>query len=395
MTAVAQEAALLGAALLSVAGATVVAARARTGARRDGSLRAREPEADLAGAARRLAHAARESAGAVRHVVADAVRAVAPCADGVLVYEERDGALACAAAFGERFAYYPGAVVPFDDDASLAARALATTHRVTLADDGVRAPHPSDASALAVPLVLDAGRACVLVVCSRHELGAAAVDRIVALAEQASPAYAIALDREHDRRCAEYDGLTGLLTPGAFRRRLAELVERARFVPSAPLALAFADTDHFKHWNDRYGHAAGDALLRELAQVLRASCSPRDVVARNGGDEFCVVFLETGKAAAIERAEALRRRIAAIDLSALRPPGACARVDISASIGVAAFPADASTASELLERADAAMYHSKHTGRDGVSFLGATGEPERLDSGPGAGFVRSKSEGRA
>lgn len=372
MTGVADPA-LLAAALVSAGGVIIATARRRPHAERDALVRARAREAQFAEATRALALAARESVSAVRQVIADAVRATAPEADGVLLYEERDGALTCVTAFGERFAYYAGTAVPFDDGSALAARALAAAHRVTLADECVFPLHPHDASAIAVPLVLDAGRACVLAVAAPAALPAGAVERIVALAEQAAPAYAIALDREHDRRCAEYDGLTGLLTPGAFRRRLVELIERARFVPPARLALVFADTDRFKDWNDRYGHAAGDALLREVARVLRDASSARDLVARNGGDEFCLVFAEADKADAIERADALRRRIAAIDFTALRPGSARDGLRISASIGIAAFPTDASAASDLLERADAAMYHSKETGRNGVSYLDADG----------------------
>jgi diguanylate cyclase (GGDEF)-like protein len=372
MTGVA-DAAVLAASLVSIGGVIIATGRPRPHAEQEALLRARAREAQFAGAARAMAHAARESVAAVRQAVADAVRAAVPEADGVLLYEERDGALACVAAFGERFAYYAGTAVPFDDGGALAARALSAAHRVTLADDGVLPLHPRDKSALAVPLVLDAGRTCVLAVAAPAELRADAVERIVALAEQAAPAYAIALDREHDRRCAEYDGLTGLLMPGAFRRRLVELIERARFMPSARLALVFADTDRFKDWNDRYGHAAGDALLREVARVLRGSSSPSDLVARNGGDEFCLVLADTDKANAIERAAELCRCIAAIDFTALHPASARAGLRISASIGIAALPADASTASDLLERADAAMYHTKETGRDGVSYLDGNG----------------------
>src|SRR5438270_602586 len=98
----------------------------------------------------------------------------------------------------------------------------------------------------AVPRALDAGRACALVVAAQQPLDADAVERLVTLADQAAPAYSIALDREHDRRSAEFDGLTGLLTPRAFRRNLTALVDRARFVSSARLALLFVDTDRFK-----------------------------------------------------------------------------------------------------------------------------------------------------
>ncbi len=381
-----RELAPIAAAWACAAAAAIIAARTRARARADrAALRAaREREFAFVEIARRLAGAARESVDAVRDEIARGARIIAPAVDGVLLYDERDGALRCSAAFGVRFAYFAGTHVALDDPAATAARAVAAGHRVTLDDPGVRPPHPGDVAAVGVPLALDAGRTCVLVATAQSPLATESVDRLAALADQAAPAYLIALDREHDRRRAEYDGLTGLLTPRAFRQRLTALVERARFTPTTQLVLLFVDTDRFKHWNDAFGHAAGDALLRELAQLLRGAVRyERDLVARNGGDEFCIVFTETDKATAIERAELLRDRIAALDCRRLRPAGSSLEVRITASIGVAAFPADATGASELLERADAAMYHAKQNGRDGVAYV-------ELDGG----FARLEPEGR-
>jgi len=340
-------------------------------------------EAVLVDAARRLACAARASVDAVRDEIVRAARAVAPDIDGVLVYEEDEGALRCVVASGSRFAYFDGTRVALDDPCSLPSRALAAGHRITLADAEATKLHPGDFAAVAIPFAREAGRACVLAVASQRAIETETIDRLVMLADQAAPAYLIALDRELDRRRAEYDGLTGLLTPRALRQRLAVLVDRARLQPAARLALLFVDTDHFKCWNDRYGHAAGDALLREIAHVLRSAAHRADdLVARNGGDEFCVVFTETDKSTAIERADTLRRRIAALDVARLRPADAEGSVQITASIGVAAFAADASTASDLLERADAAMYHTKETGRDGVSYAAPDRSLARLSMCP-------------
>lgn len=376
--------AIVGGSLAAGVAATLVALRAAARARADRlALRlSRAREGMLADAARRLASAARDSVEAVRDEIARAVRVAAPAIDAVLLYDEHEGELACVYASGERVEYFAGSRIALDDADALPARARAQGHRVTLDEPGMRPLHPADVSALAVPLVVGGGRAGVLAVCARVALDAEAIERLVALAEQASPAYAIALDREGDRRRAEYDGLTGLLTPRAFRTRLATLIERARVTPAARHALLFVDTDRFKQWNDAFGHASGDALLREVARILRsAAVHDGDVVARNGGDEFCVVFADTDKSTAIERAETLRRRIAEADFSGLRTQTS-ADVRISASIGVAAYPLDAATASALLERADAAMYHSKHTGRDGVSYVAVDGAFTRLSSVP-------------
>jgi diguanylate cyclase (GGDEF)-like protein len=147
----------------------------------------------------------------------------------------------------------------------------------------------------------------------------------------------------------------------------------------------------FKRWNDNYGHASGDALLRALAALLRAAgTEPGDIVARNGGDEFCLVFAETEKSRAIERAERLRASIAEADFSGLHAPTAGREeVRINASIGVACFPVDAQSPETLLEKADEAMYHSKKTGRNGVSFFGVDAALVRGD-----GIVEERSADR-
>ncbi|HTD33917.1 MAG TPA: GGDEF domain-containing protein [Candidatus Elarobacter sp.] len=387
MIAVPFAAALVAAALCAAAAlSTTMALAALRGARGDrhAALEARRRHAQFADAAQRLAHAAAISVDAVREALVDATHTTSPAVDGVLFYEEHDASLLCTAAFGPRFAYYAGTTVAHDDPTALPARAIATGRRAGL-EDGLRPAHPADVTALAIPLALGSEHRGAVVFAARDPLGTDDLARLAELAGLASPACRVALERERDRHRAEYDGLTGLLTPRAFRQRLAALVDRARRDRTMRLALVFVDTDHFKHWNDTFGHAAGDALLRELAVVLRGAAAPeRDLVARNGGDEFCLVFAESDKATAIERAEALRTRIASLDVVPLQPAERDPRIRITASVGVAAFPADAETTSLLLERADAAMYHSKETGRDAVSYAGLDGAFVRLDRTPDA-----------
>lgn len=327
-------------------------------------------------AARRLSDAARISIEAVRAEMDRAVRTIAPGIDVVLFFEELDAQLVCVAAHGERVEFFGGTRLALDADASLIVQALRCGHRVTTLDaPRARTLHPGDVFAVAIPLVLDAGRRCALYVGGDDAALNAIADRIVQLVDQATPAYRIALERADDRARAEYDGLTGLLTARAFRTRLAGMIERARFAPLGRVGVLFVDTDRFKSWNDTYGHASGDALLRELAVLLRAAATePGDIVARNGGDEFCVVFTDTEKSIAVERAERLRMSIADTDFSRLHAQGPVGEeVKISASIGVACFPVDAQSPSALLEKADEAMYHSKKTGRDGVSFFSIDG----------------------
>jgi diguanylate cyclase (GGDEF)-like protein len=339
----------------------------------------RERDAMLIEGIRRLGLAARRSSDDVRAEIDTAVRRLLPAADTVLIFDDEETELACSFASGERAGYFAGARVSRTDLALLPARALREGHRVVLGA-GLSSFHPADAFALAVPLPRDDGRASALYVAGPVAVDDAALETIVALAEHAAFAYALAGEREADRRRAEYDPLTGLLTPRAFRERLTALLERARTAPLARIALLFVDTDGFKAWNDTYGHASGDALLRAIARTLRAAAHDGDLVARNGGDEFCVVFVDCEKSAAIARAQALRAAVAGIAFAPLRPPGAPDGVRVTASIGVAAYPADAASANDLLERADAAMYHTKRNGRDGVAYVANDGSHVRADA---------------
>jgi diguanylate cyclase (GGDEF)-like protein len=323
------------------------------------------------------------------------VHALAPGIDVVLFFEEHDAQLVCVAAHGARVEFFGGMQLALDDDASLIVAALRCGHRVSLLDMPVaRRLHPGDRFCAAIPLLLDAGRRCVVYLGSSQIVAMAVADRVVLLVDHAALAYRLALERAADRAQAEYDGLTGLLTARAFRARLAAILERARFAPLGRVSLLFVDTDRFKSWNDTYGHASGDALLRELAQLLRsAATDPGDIVARNGGDEFCVVFADAEKSRAVERADRLRKSIVDANFSGLHPNNSGAEeVRISASIGIACFPIDAQSANALLEKADEAMYHSKKTGRDGVSFFGVDGTLVRADAGKTARAVDRRHE---
>lgn len=359
--------------LLAVTALLAVHAYFRSRAARLASACVQAREAALVDAAGALAAAARRTVADVRAAVAATVHASVPAVDALLVYEEHGGALVCVYAHGERVRHYAATRIARDDDAP-AALALRAGHRISCAFSPA-------ASALAVPLALEGGRACALVAVSAHPLDRENTERIVTLAGLAGPAYMTALEREEDRQRAAYDGLTGLLTPAEFRRVLAAALERVQRRQAVPCALLFVDTDRFKAWNDSFGHASGDALLRALAAALRVCASDGGgIAARNGGDEFCVFFEGMAKADAIERAEALRASIAALDLRTLRPPGSHGDVPISVSVGVAAYPADARSAPALLEAADAAMYHAKRSGRDGVAFAGLNGSLARLEA---------------
>jgi two-component system, cell cycle response regulator len=154
---------------------------------------------------------------------------------------------------------------------------------------------------------------------------------------------------------ASRDFLTEVANRPAALEGLKREVERAiRFRRS--MALLFIDVDHFKRINDSLGHAAGDSLLRQVAQALQAAVRPADIVGRYGGDEFLVGLVETELDAAIAVAERVRARLAG---------GAS---PITLSVGVVMANQD-DTVQTLVDRADRAMYEAKKEGRDRVSVL--------------------------
>jgi diguanylate cyclase (GGDEF)-like protein len=165
------------------------------------------------------------------------------------------------------------------------------------------------------------------------------------------------------------DGLTGLYNQRYFKQRLTEELERAA-EQGRSLSLLFCDLDHFKGYNDRLGHVAGDKALRAVAGVLLHSIRQVDLAARYGGEELTVILLDTPSHAAGEVAERIRQGVADLDLGG-------PEYGITVSIGTAAFPVDAMLTEELVDKADWAMYLAKRMGRDRVvSFArGVESEP--------------------
>src|SRR4051812_11888942 len=155
---------------------------------------------------------------------------------------------------------------------------------------------------------------------------------------------------------ARTDALTGLLNRRGFQELMEIETERA-LRSSRPLAILVGDLDHFKHLNDRYGHAAGDEALRRFAEIASAASRRIDAVARIGGEEFALLLPETEQHAAYLLAERLRR--------AVKEPGAARDGELpTVSFGVASFPSHAADAAALMHAADQALYAAKAMGRD-------------------------------
>lgn len=156
---------------------------------------------------------------------------------------------------------------------------------------------------------------------------------------------------------ATRDGLTGLYNHRAFQDRLAEEFALAG-KGQRKLALALLDVDHFKKFNDTYGHQEGDFVLQEVARVLEAECPGDCMVARYGGEEFVVVFSDLSAEDVVKFSEHFRKCI-----EGTQPNGRL----VTASFGVAFFENGLYGPPELIARADKALYHSKHEGRNRVT----------------------------
>jgi diguanylate cyclase (GGDEF)-like protein len=159
---------------------------------------------------------------------------------------------------------------------------------------------------------------------------------------------------------ATTDGLTGLTNHRAFQERFGDLLERAaRHGHRA--AVLLCDVDHFKKVNDTYGHPAGDEVLRRVARVLTGVARKIDITARYGGEEFAVVLDNADATQARAVAERIRQEIGKLVVDTDK-----GSLSVTESIGVAAFPDDGRDRAELIERADLALYHAKHSGRNRV-----------------------------
>jgi diguanylate cyclase (GGDEF)-like protein len=191
-------------------------------------------------------------------------------------------------------------------------------------------------------------------------------DALGTLAGQAS----IAIDNvqlHHEaQRLSTTDALTGLWNFRYLSMSLAREIERStRF--DRPLAVLMLDLDHFKAINDAYGHARGDAVLRELAHRVQEQIREVDTFARYGGEEFVVVLPET----TVEGAAQLAERICvAVRREPFHLEGEDS-IEVTVSIGGAAFPGHGSTPATLMRAADKALYVAKGEGRDRWHVPGA------------------------
>ena len=194
----------------------------------------------------------------------------------------------------------------------------------------------------------------------------AQVSRLILLLAASLLSMAVVSRARRLRRLSTSDRLTGIFNRGYFDERFRIEMSRARRY-NQPLTIAMIDVDHFKLFNDTYGHAAGDAALQKIAAVLQSSFRQSDIVARYGGEEFVVVMPETDLSTAFEKVEKIRHIVADTPIH-IAKQDVTAKLTISA--GVASFPDDSSEEDDLLGVADKRMFDAKNAGRNQVCGSG-------------------------
>jgi len=217
---------------------------------------------------------------------------------------------------------------------------------------------------LCVPLIVQSGTVGLLCLAGVAGMGRVSITR-QQLAVAAGETIKLSLHnlklREELRQQAVHDPLTGLCNRRYLEENLGRELHRARRANS-PLCVVMFDLDNFKPFNDTFGHEAGDSILRDLAQVLREKLRKSDIACRYGGDEFVLVLPDSSLADTQQRVQQIRALLKELPM---RHGGQVVR-PISASAGIAGLPEHGSTAAELLQAADNAMYAAKQVGGNRV-----------------------------
>mgnify|MGYP001605930705 CR=1 FL=1 len=218
-------------------------------------------------------------------------------------------------------------------------------------------------SLISVPLMIGKKALGILRIDSPHEKNFTTEDLrfLTTIADVGAVAIENAQLYERLEQLAIKDGLTGLyLRRYLLERFTAEVSRQMR--RKGELSFLMFDLDKFKQYNDKFGHVAGDIVLRAVAMILADFFrQPGDLVCRYGGEEFCVLMPDCPKGKAVELAEELRKKIAEKTIVLRRE-----KTRITVSIGVASFPKDAINPKELIHKADLALYQAKEAGRNQV-----------------------------
>lgn len=231
-------------------------------------------------------------------------------------------------------------------------------HQLRQAATTGEAVFASDRRGLVIPIA--SGEGVTAIACLNQSKGMFSnqdLFAVAALSGSATVPLANALRYQRSRQEATTDALTGLANAGEFHRRLESAFARPDR-RETPLSLILVDFDHFKSVNDELGHQHGDLVLQMGARIVRDAARAQDLVARYGGDELAVLVAETNGTGAQRLAYRIVDAVHAAAVSTT--PGQ----HLTFSVGVASYPEDAFTASELIEAADQALYLAKREGKD-------------------------------
>lgn len=176
------------------------------------------------------------------------------------------------------------------------------------------------------------------------------------IGELRDPRILEAEDLEEVRRASITDGLTDLYRQCYFKGRLDQLFTLKKRGPRDCFAVVLFDLDHFKQYNDRFGHLAGDAALRRAAETIRLNIRDYDIAARYGGEEFALLLFRVDRKQALTVCERIRASIEALEFPGQDQEG---EGKLTISGGLAFFPEDGASARELLETADKRLYEAK------------------------------------
>lgn len=221
-------------------------------------------------------------------------------------------------------------------------------------------------SELAVPLVWEGCTLGVLNVESPtpNAYGESDLNLLTTVAEQAAAALGNARLHQTTHHLAITDPHTGLYNYRYFQEQVGTIIRDAQLT-GTPCSLVMLDLDHFKRCNDTYGHPTGDAVLSQLARLLRESCRHEDMLFRYGGEEFAVILPGTGPDLAVRVADRIRERVEAHTFTTLS--GRPLDFPITVSLGVSSYPRDGLTPVDLVIAADNALYTAKEGGRNRVA----------------------------
>ena len=177
---------------------------------------------------------------------------------------------------------------------------------------------------------------------------------------------------------ARTDAKTGLWNTRHFNEQFTTELDRAKRF-HRPMAVIMADLDLLRNVNNTYGHLAGDTVLTGIGRIIRETVRKYDLPARFGGEEFCIVLLEAGKAEAQALAERLRQAVEAADFTVATSPQP---IHVTMSLGIACFPNDATTPTDLTHAADIAVYQAKLKGRNRVVCASDVPHSAKLEGAP-------------